>query len=713
MAGRSGIVRKSTAGYTYDFGIAIARTAVSELGLLSAKALTLTAAIYGLSSTINDMENSLKRNRIMFGGYINTMRAMQFAQDKLLSGQTEFASADIMEGMRSIQKAGLDAKKTFDFVNKAAAAVGTSFAEMGGMIEGAVNSGNLSAFVDLGIMTQNQTRMFQRYTAGTNAMRNAVMRFLQSNKTLQTAMKGTMSTIQGQLRRMRGFSLEFARAIVGDPKDPNSFYNQLKRVIMQINDFLYKHLPTIKKVGFAIGQILGFIIRTVGEFAGWVANKVMKQINTMKLLVGNFQDNIMSMMLWLELVKVRIVSLWKEYGGGIIWVAKLLVKLWIGKKILDGLMFTATAIASLWAYGKGIKQVIGLIFSMSAASNRSLAALIGKSSYMRRVMRFLKMDFIDLQLAIRKFKAATVMLFTNPFKAMSMGITGIISGLRAATVASWGFVASLAANPITWIVVAVVALVAWVVYLAKNWNEVRKKTQEWGDTLLFIITAFAPVIGLPLLLAKHWEKFKQIFINIWNTIRNVVVGIWNNIYTSIYRVVNYLRTAFAPVLEPIISAFQFIWGGIKDFMNWIKNTLNDGWIGKLLGGIGNIFKKAADSSAEFARNSQSERNQYTGSNLNKTFQGGVNLVDEAYSVQKANVQQMDVALPEKFKPVAKQGRTRADYMDYGGSPTNMTVQHGAVQINVHGANASPEAIAKEVRRVLREMQSSEKSRSGG
>lgn len=710
MAARSGIVRRGASGYTYDFGIAIARSVVSDLGILSAKALTLTAAIYGLSTTMVNMENSLMRNKIMFGGYLNTMKAMQFAQDKLLSGQTQFNSEDIMEGMRSIQVAGLNAKKTFDFVNKAAEATGQSFAEMGSMIEQAVNGGNFSQMVNLGIMTQNQTRYFERYTAGTNAMRSAVMRFMTSNKTLADAMKNTMTTIQGQLRRLKGFSVEFARAIVGDPTDPNSFYNQVKNAITMVNDYLKKNLPEIKKFAFAVGQVLGFIIRNTMAFAKYVAKFFARQIGTIRLFLGNFQHNILSMMLWLELVKNRIVSLWNQYKDEIKQAIKITLILWASWKLFS--LFSA----GMYAVGKAIRY-----------SSTGL-------TLMQLLLPGLQFKLAKIKWAFREIWWATrnaydsMILFARGFSFSSM-----ISGLWASAAGAWSFTAAMLANPITWIVIAVVALVGWIAYLVTHWKQVRKETQGWSDNILLIVARFAPIIGIPLLLAKHWQNFKSIFINVWNTakniaiavllfIRNVTVDVALWILKKMQPVINmfrltwailkkafsWIRSSFAPILNPIINMFRVIWTLVKDIFGWLKAIFTSDWIGSVLSKVGNFFKNTADASAKLA---QTQVRAGDGEFVRKNISGGVTAQSETADLP--GTKKIDKKKDSNpYLEIKKTGAGEISDIPMGVSGGGSTFNSGAIVINVYGSKANPEDIAKEVMRMIEAKERSKRSRQG-
>lgn len=59
------------------------------------------------------------------------------------------------------------------------------------------------------------------------------------------------------------------------------------------------------------------------------------------------------------------------------------------------------------------------------------------------------------------------------FPVAAAAVASMSAGFTAATAAAWAFTAALFANPITWIVVGVVALVAGLVLLVKHWDAVK------------------------------------------------------------------------------------------------------------------------------------------------------------------------------------------------------------------------------------------------
>lgn len=65
--------------------------------------------------------------------------------------------------------------------------------------------------------------------------------------------------------------------------------------------------------------------------------------------------------------------------------------------------------------------------------------------------------------------------------------------LIAATVQAWAFAVAMLANPVTWIVAGIVALGAAIVTVAKKWDFIKEKAQQFFN---FILEKAAPVINI-------------------------------------------------------------------------------------------------------------------------------------------------------------------------------------------------------------------------
>lgn len=170
-------------------------------------------------------------------------------------------------------------------------------------------------------------------------------------------------------------------------------------------------------------------------------------------------------------------------------------------------------------------------------------------------------------------------------RLQSMGIVGVLSlvtaKLGAAATAAWSFSAALFANPISWIVVGVVAAIAAVSALVYYFDEISAAFSEWADnSMLFqgMRVAF-DLITLPLQII--WYLVKAI----GSAIYDFVAPAFSFICEVVGTVTSFITSAFMAVYEPIAAVFS----GIGEFIS----SIFDGVFSK----VSAFFKFFSDISA--------------------------------------------------------------------------------------------------------------------
>lgn len=164
----------------------------------------------------------------------------------------------------------------------------------------------------------------------------------------------------------------------------------------------------------------------------------------------------------------------------------------------------------------------------------------------------------------------------------------------------WAMNAALLANPITWVVVAIMALVAVFVIL---WNECDAFRQFWIDLWEDIKVAFAAIVewfkqaGAAIakffveawnLVKKAWSAAAQWFGGVWQGIKNVfsAVGQWfGNIFTGAW---NAVKKAFSAVG----SFFTGVWNTIKNIFSKVGTAIGDAVSGAFKNAINWVLEKA-------------------------------------------------------------------------------------------------------------------------
>ena len=295
------------AQFTYDFGISIAQSTVSQVMKLTGATLTLAGAFYALQKTGEEYANTLKRNSLRFGGMVATMKQMEAAQDRLLKGITFDSVDNQLEAMNNLEAAGINVAKNFNWIAKAAHATGRSVADFSSAVRSAVG-GNMSQLVDMGLLTERAARRFQIYGSNTVMQQQAVMNFLKHDKALLQAMRDDFYTIGDEMMRLREVIHATLESIIGKPNDPESWYHSIVTSLSNIADAFARNINMIRNYGRGIGIVMGYFTRQVGKVIVWLGG-VAKSV-TMKLLGSSddFVDRMRTLVVWLEFWRQEIVD---------------------------------------------------------------------------------------------------------------------------------------------------------------------------------------------------------------------------------------------------------------------------------------------------------------------------------------------------------------------------------------------------------------------
>jgi len=127
--------------------------------------------------------------------------------------------------------------------------------------------------------------------------------------------------------------------------------------------------------------------------------------------------------------------------------------------------------------------------------------------------------------------------------AVGMGVLKVISvvttmvhGFRTAmalaTAGQWAMNTAMLANPLTWVVVGIAAVVAGAVLLYRNWDLVKQKASELWQKLLdnpllaLVAGPFGAIIAAGITLYKHFDDVKRVFNNFKDAITSFKVPGW-------------------------------------------------------------------------------------------------------------------------------------------------------------------------------------------
>jgi TP901 family phage tail tape measure protein len=174
----------------------------------------------------------------------------------------------------------------------------------------------------------------------------------------------------------------------------------------------------------------------------------------------------------------------------------------------------------------------------------------------------------------------------NALKNMALGLVGMAKqAIRTAVTAMpglissvWGFTSALLANPVTWIVIGIVALIAAIILLWQNWDTVVAWIQgvwngfvdgikagfDWIKNLFsgmplwlqIAIAAFMPFIGIPLLIITHWDTIVAFFKGLMTRVKGAFVEGIDNVKTFISGLPEWFRNSGAKIIHTLVDGIK-------------------------------------------------------------------------------------------------------------------------------------------------------------
>jgi phage-related protein len=172
--------------------------------------------------------------------------------------------------------------------------------------------------------------------------------------------------------------------------------------------------------------------------------------------------------------------------------------------------------------------------------------------------------------------------------AIALGIYAVAMGI--ASVATGIFNAVLAVNPITWIIVAIGALIGIIILLWKNWDSVSKwlaqswawikgvASNTWNGIKDGISSAWSAIINA---CSSAWNGIKSFLVGLWNGIKSTASGVFNGIKDFLTGVWNGIKSTATSVWNSVKSAISSAWEGIKSAVSnkieGIKSTITGLW----------------------------------------------------------------------------------------------------------------------------------------
>lgn len=159
-------------------------------------------------------------------------------------------------------------------------------------------------------------------------------------------------------------------------------------------------------------------------------------------------------------------------------------------------------------------------------------------------------------------------------------VLGVLAGLIGVTLVGafiawaasvWVATIALLANPVTWIVLGIIALIAALVLLIANWDSVVSwATEVWGGFVNWAGSAFA---GLGSWLTEVWQGFSSWFMGALSGFGAWVSSTWSGLWNWVGSILSGFGSWLSGLWSGIVSTAQGFWNGLVGFVSGIPGRI--------------------------------------------------------------------------------------------------------------------------------------------
>lgn len=198
--------------------------------------------------------------------------------------------------------------------------------------------------------------------------------------------------------------------------------------------------------------------------------------------------------------------------------------------------------AAISIYDK-LQPALGSIIEKATELAEKIPAAFDK---FMKVWGPLKEGIIGVTTAILTFKA--VMIGMTIIGTVTRLIEAWRAGTLLMTLAQMGLNTAMLANPVTWVVAGIAALVAAGILLYRNWDTVKEKTiQLWNKlkeaegVVGIALTPIKLLVGTAAELASGWDKTRSVWENVWSAMQRAAAAAINPIIEKINSLINWMN----------------------------------------------------------------------------------------------------------------------------------------------------------------------------
>lgn len=222
-------------------------------------------------------------------------------------------------------------------------------------------------------------------------------------------------------------------------------------------------------------------------------------------------------------------------------------------------------------------------FEEKANSAYEIGERIGRG--LLRTYQFAKDNWSTLGPIIKTVSAALV-VYNALVLANVAGKQLEATWLSIVTGEMWAANAAMLANPYTWIVIGIVAVIAAIALCIMYWDEIKATILEWWAVISPPLQAF-------------WDKCVQVFQGIWEVISPVVMaivsfsqayfqvwwavvstvlqGIWSTLVTVWTTIYSFVVTVIPAIIQFAVAYFQLWWAVVSAVMAIMWTVISGVW----------------------------------------------------------------------------------------------------------------------------------------
>ena len=701
-------------------GFASRMTDIAALVTTGGIGAALTMFTNGVMNAGMQMEGHFAGLKSILGTQEKVLEALAWSQKKGL--ETPFTTTEVLRALTTLTTSGFAATKELreDAFNTFSD-LASAFPDRVGDISNAATMvakatmGNWEHLADnIGIRAGNIRQISQQIlsqkldTSGLNAtMKDLDKHFTMIEKgtkgtteykkalidILGTVFKGSnaerFNTVSGAMSNLTDIMERFYQKVAGFSQVEGDFFNRIKNTIQKsvygkMEEFYTvtrngvtentNALQALDRIASRIGNTLASLWGSVDQFAGGITAQLVEYIKRVDAFFDDYQNNVAPFVLFLYLVKMQV----QDFFRGLI----------------DG--FKAT-FGFYWKFAGFIVDVYVKFFNLFGGENKSRVYAIGAAighlvgamlglkivttllSPLRTLFSLFQSGFSFVRNAMTWFGTATA-----EGGVVARGLTFLRGGFSALIPVIRGVGAALVANPVG----AIIAIVVGYFYLLwKYWDDIKGFIDTMPGWVNAVLAIFLPAYGIPLLLIKHWDKFKEGFLNIWEGIKGFLSGAWTYIRLGFTMAADYVSskwekvkrgfTQFADALKKIFAPISFVFEGIgKAIDKWLIAPLREAWemITGMWDKLGNTMKWLWEEGTSWFKEA------------GQNFEKGAKEAEDRYNIKKSGREQNDTGFQNLSKDNGLEGSMMPVGNKLGSQETFKTISTPSKPENTGGTS---------------------------